>query len=122
MLFRSGAIGGLARRSGPEVAAALRQCLEDPSPEVRLAAAESIAGHADPAADALIVSASQQAGRTGRAPDGRLPYTKARLRLASSLAKGGNKEAAKRICLSILNEKPDEAQQTAADVLLKSLG
>jgi HEAT repeat protein len=114
--FRVGAINGLSDRSGPKVIEALTVCLSDPTPEIRLAAVEALANHADPEADAAIAKAAAGHPRAARR------VVKARLRLAEKLVSAGQPDAAKQIYQSIASGKFDAAQKKAAAAALARLG
>lgn len=115
--FRVGAINALGRRSGSGVVDALKKCAADGEPQVRLAAAEALANHADASADALLVEAGKQ-----HAHRAALQMSKARLRLAGSLQKAGQKDAAKAIYQSVAQTAPREPQKEAAQRALEQLG
>ncbi|HVA47317.1 MAG TPA: HEAT repeat domain-containing protein [Pirellulales bacterium] len=115
--FRIGAINALGRRSGSQVVDVLKACAGDGDPEIRLAAAEALAGHSDATADPLIAALAQQPG-----PRAQLRATKARVRLAARLAGAGQKEAAKRIYEAIAQSDAAAAQKKAATIGLAQLG
>jgi aminopeptidase N len=115
--FRIGAINALGRRNGSQVVDVLKGCAGDNDPEIRLAAAEALANHADASADPLIVAVGTQAGhRAG------LRIAKARVRLAAKLASAGQKDAAKQIYQSIAQSDAAAAQKKAANIGLAQLG
>jgi hypothetical protein len=107
--FRIGAVNALARRSTAGVVEALKKCAADTDAEIRLAAAEALAHHADAAADAAIVEAGNKGGERGV-----LRTSKARLRLAETLAKAGQKDAAQQIYRSIAASDALAPQKKAA--------
>ena len=115
--FRVGAVNALGRRSGSGVIDSLKKCAADAEPHVRLAAAEALANHADASADALLVAAGKQPG-----PRAALRMSKARLRLAGSLTKAGQKDAAKAIYQSVAQSEAGEPQKKAARQALAQLG
>ena len=115
--FRVGAINALGRRSGSRAIDALKKCAADGEPQVRLAAAEALANHADASADALLVEAGKQHGHRAA-----LRMSKARLRLAGSLQNAGQKDAAKAIYQSVAQTAPREPQKKAAQHALEQLG
>jgi HEAT repeat protein len=114
--FRIGAINWLADRSGSKVTETLRTCLSDPTPEIRLAAVEALANHADPQADAAIVQAAANYPRAARR------VVKARLRLAEKLVAANQQGAARQIYQAVASGKFDEAQKKAAAAALARLG
>lgn len=114
--FRIGVLHSLAHRAGAEVTKALKKCVTDPSPQVRLAAAEALAAHADPEADAAIVRAGKGAGRRGQ-----LRIARARLRLAENLSLAGHKAAAVKICDEVKGLKNMPAQTKSAEILQQRL-
>ena len=112
--LRCGAIGALGRRQGQVALDALKTCVKDADADVRLAAAEALANHPDASLDALIAGA----GSHGRA---RCRATKARIRLAETLARSGNKDGAKRVYQAVLAAQPAEAQKKAAKMGIEKL-
>lgn len=115
--FRVGLMAALGRKSGSGAVAALKTALDDPDGAVRLAAAQSLARHADPAHDALIEAAGKSAGLRGL----RLA-TRARLELAAHLAAAGQKDAARSILSAVAEGKYPSAQKQAARAALGALG
>jgi aminopeptidase N len=115
--FRIGAINALGRRSGSQVVDVLKACAGDHDPEIRLAAAEALANHADATADPLIAALGKHGGQRSH-----LRASKARLRLAAKLAGAGEKEAAKNIYQSIAQSDAAAAQKKAAGIALAQLG
>jgi HEAT repeat protein len=116
--FRIGIINSLGRKPGEEsVIRALKVCLKDSEPEVRVAAAEALANHADPELDLAIAA-------VGKTPGGRtkLRVTKARVRMAERLASDGDKDAARKIYESILSDSSEKAGKKAVEVALKKMG
>ena len=107
--FRIGAINSLARRTSTAVADALKKCTADTNADIRLAAAEALAQHADAAADAAIVAAGNQGGERAK-----LRATKARVRLAETLANAGQKDAAQHIYQAIAASDALAPQKKAA--------
>jgi hypothetical protein len=115
--YRVGLMNSLGQRSGEGVVEALKRCAtEDPLTEVRLAAAEALANHPDPASFAVVMKVmespltAQQKGR----------LWKASVRLASAVAASGNKLAAERMFRAIADGGPapqKKAAQAAVDAL-----
>jgi aminopeptidase N len=115
--FRIGAINGLAEHSSCKVInQALRTCLDDPTPEIQLAAIEAMAGHYLPDEDPAIAKLAASYPRAARR------VVKARLRWAEKLASEGQNEAAKKVYQSIAAGKFGEAQKKAAAAALARLG
>ncbi|HWB14533.1 MAG TPA: HEAT repeat domain-containing protein [Pirellulales bacterium] len=117
--FRVGAINALARRRGSQVIDVLKACAGDNDPEVHLAAAEALANHADASAETILRELAKHAA----APRAQLRLAKARVRLAARLASAGQKDAARQIYQSILdNDAAAAAQKRAAGTGLAQLG
>ena len=87
---------------------------------MRLAAAEALAQQPDTAGDALIVQTEKDLGPTNPRVAKRMNV--ARLRLAATLAKAGQKDAARGIYQSLTSDGADEAQKKAAKSALEQLG
>jgi|GEM_PF-780070 len=73
--FRLGAINALGMKTGDKALAALKECLADRTPEIRLTAVEALANFPDPTLDDAITAAmgpmrgpGGPAGREGRPP------------------------------------------------------
>lgn len=120
--FRLGAIGALGRRAGSNVVEALKKCAADSEGEasdveIRLAAADALANHADPSLDAVIVEIARDAD-----PRTQSRAAKARIRLAETLVRAGQKEAGRHIYQAIAHGHADEPQQQAARLALAELG
>lgn len=115
--FRVGAINALGRRKGSGAVDALKKCAADADPQVRLAAAEALANHADASVDALLVEAGKQ-----HADRAALRISKARIRLAENLVRTGQKDAGKAIYQSVAQTAPREPQKKAAQRALEQLG
>jgi len=113
--FRVGAINALGRRKGPNVVAALRKAAEDDDPEAALAAVEALANFADPSVDAVIAKAAG-----AKCAKARARANKARVRLAETLRKAGNKAAARAIYKAIAASDADQVQKRAAETGLKA--
>jgi hypothetical protein len=115
--FRIGAINALGRRNGSQIVDVLKACAGDNDSEIRLAAAEALANHADASADPLIAEVAKHPGQRAA-----LRATKARVRLAAKLASVGQKDAAKQIYQSIAQSDAAAAQKKAAGIGLANLG
>lgn len=116
--FLVGVVSALGLRSGSSVVEALKECASNKrqAVEVRLAAAEALANHAEPDCDAAILAV----GGTGRAAR---RVDRARLRLAANLAAAGQKDAARKIYDDLADgQRVDEVQKKAARVALAQLG
>lgn len=118
--YRIGAINSLGRRSGENVVAALKQCAKDPYVDIRLSAAEALANLPDASSDAAITEAAS--GEGVFADRARARLTKARVRLAETLARNGDKDSAKKIFEAIVSSNPDAAQKEAATIALAQIG
>lgn len=114
--FRVGVVGSLARRSGENVTRALRSLANDPDAEVRLAAADALAGMPDAANDEMLSTMSKSACRCTRSA-----ANKARIRLAETLSRAGDTTAARRIYHSVLHSEADEPQKDAAKAALEAM-
>lgn len=114
--LRTGAINGLAKRQDKEAVEALTKCTSDLNREIRLTAAEALAEHADPSADAALVAVEKKSrGRAKRR------VVQARLQLAENLQKAGQKAASKKICDDVVAGDADKVQKKAAQTLLSRL-
>ena len=148
--FRLGAINALGMKTGDKALAALKECLADRSPEIRLTAVEALANFPDPTLDEAITAALGPArgpggpmGREGQphaerpaqgpgpgqggtgpwgAARGFRRVARARLRLAANLAEAGHKDAARKIYQNIAESRADDAQKKAAGAALARLG
>lgn len=118
--FRIGVINALGRRGGSEVVSALKACAADPHLEIRIAAAEALANHPDSSSDSAIVEAARGNGILEE--QARLRLAKARIRLAETLVRSGNKPAGKKIFEAILTGQPEEPQKDAALRALHQIG
>jgi hypothetical protein len=107
--FRIGVIGALARRSGPAVVAALKQCAQESDPRIALSACEALCSHADPAIDPVLTAAGRRLDRS------RTRVQRARIRLAETLAKANRPDAAERVYHDVLRDKPEKPQAQAAE-------
>lgn len=107
--FRVGIVNALAKKNGSATVEALKTSTTDHEPEVRLAAAEALALMPDAALDAAIAStttgaSTRRAARTARA----------RLRLAETLLRAGQKDAAKTVFAAIAAADVPAPQKKAA--------
>ncbi|HEY1599729.1 MAG TPA: hypothetical protein VGG64_09015 [Pirellulales bacterium] len=118
--FRVGVVNALSRRSDAGALAAIKQAAGDSSTDVRLAAAEALAQQVDPAGDAVIVQIGKELGPANPRASKRTDV--ARLRLAGTLAKAGQKDAARGIYQALASDGADEAQKKAAKTALEHLG
>lgn len=118
--FRAGAINALGRRSGPEVVEALKKCAQDPYIEIRLVAAEALANQPDASSDTVITEAANGDGVFAERARARL--AKARIRLAETLVRSGDKAAGKKIYEAVVSSNPDDAQKEAASIALAQIG
>jgi hypothetical protein len=117
--FRLGAINSLGRKSGSNVVAALKKCAQDPNFELRLAAAEALANLPDASGDEAITAA---AGKSNvGAPRGNRRLAKARIRLAETLVRSGQKDAGKKVYAAVAQGEYDEVQKKAASAALSRL-
>jgi len=118
--FRVGVTNALGKRKDAAAIDALKQAATDSSVEVRLAAAEGLALQADAAGDAIIVELGKQLGPGNARAGKRMDI--ARLQLAATLAKAGQKDAARGIFQALSSDGADEAQKKAAKTALEQLG
>jgi hypothetical protein len=114
--FRVGVVNSLGKRRGPEALSVLQTAASDREAEVRLAAVEALANFPEPGNDAIMIKAllpsTLEAQRRA---------SRARLRLAETLRKAGNRTAAMQIYQAIRSSQADAPQKTAAEIGLKSL-
>jgi hypothetical protein len=118
--YRVGVIGTLGHRSGNIAVDALKQVADDTGVEVRLVAAESLAEQPDASGDAIIAKIGKDLGATS--PRAAKRTSIARLQLAATLAKAGQKDAARGIFQSVASDGADDAQKNAAKSALTQLG
>jgi len=118
--FRVGLVNALARRNDPAAREALHKAAADPSSEVRLAAAEALALQPDSTGDAVIVVVGKELRATNSRAAKRADI--ARLRLAGTLSRAGQNDAARGIYQALASEGADEAQKKAAKAALEKLG
>jgi len=114
--FRVGLINALAKKNGSATVEALRSATTDNEPEVRLAAAEALAQMPDATLDAAIAgiatgASTRRAARTARA----------RLRLAETLLRTGNKDAAKMVFAAVAAADVPAPQKKAALAAVSTL-
>lgn len=115
--FRVGAVNALAERSGAEVVDTLKKCAEAENQiEVRVAAAEALANQADPSGDAVIAAIGELPSARARKLAAR-----ARVRLADTLVRAGQKDAAKQIYQAVAASKAPEAQKKTAKAAAATL-
>jgi HEAT repeat protein len=117
--FRVGAINALGRRSGPVVVAALKKYASHGDPEIRMAAAEALANLPDASSDPVIEKVSSDRSGNSRATK-RMAI--ARLRLADTLARAGQKDAAATVYRAVESAAVEEPQKKAAHASLEKLG
>ena len=118
--FRVGVTNALAKRKDAAALEALKLAVGDSSQDVRLAAAEGLALQADAAGDAAIIEVGKQLGPASPRAAKRMDI--ARLQLAATLAKAGQKDAARGIYQALTSDGADEAQKKAAKTALEQLG
>jgi HEAT repeat protein len=110
--FRIGAINALGARKTPKSMEALTACIADPDPRIRLAAAEALACCGDPSATAVVAQSFDP--NRGWAPHANMNRTL--LRMASNLAKSGNKPAADMIFRNVGGSRPEPHQLRAVQL------
>jgi HEAT repeat protein len=114
--FRTGVVNALGKRRGENAQAALRDIASgDPDPDMQIAAVEALANYPDRGNDDLIYKMTQNSD-----PATRSRARKARVRLAATLLKAGNKTAARAIYTDIKSGGADPAQIKAAEIGLKA--
>jgi HEAT repeat protein len=120
--FRIGAINALGRRGcgDAKVIETLRKCAGDEDFAVRMAACDALANHPAADSDATLLAAGKQ-GEGQAARHARRQIAKARIRLAETLARAGQKAAGKKIYQAVLADKIDEPQKKAAQIGLQHL-
>ena len=112
--FRVGVVNALGRCHCEASMNALRSLTSDADGEVRLAAAEALAGFAEPTHDAIIAGAAK-----ADAPRAEARAAKARIRLAETLRNAGEQAAATRIYNTMKqSNKVAPAQRKAAELAL----
>ena len=116
--FRVGVVNALAKRTDSQPAAdVLKGLVGDVDREVVMAAVDGLANFADPTCHAAMTKALKcKCRKTAQHVD------KARLRLAETLVKAGKPNPAKRICSAIISSEANDAQKTAAKIILKMAG
>lgn len=116
--YRVGVVNSLGVRGGKKVVQALQGLTDDVDNEVRLAAWDALARIPDAGSDAIIAAAAKC-----KCPVARLGANKARVRLAETLARSGDKAAARRIYEDIRrSDTVAPAQKQAAEIGIKALG
>lgn len=120
--FRIGAINALGRRccGDAKVVETLRKCAGDDAFAVRMAACDALANHPAADSDATLLAAGKQ-GEGQAARHARRHIAKARVRLAETLVRAGQKAAGKKIYQAVLADKIDEPQKKAAQRGLEQL-
>ncbi|HEX3870646.1 MAG TPA: HEAT repeat domain-containing protein [Pirellulales bacterium] len=120
--FRIGVVNSLGRKAtSPEVVSALRKCLSDSEPEIRLAAVEALANHADASLDPAIAAVAKGATAASSRRT-KLRVSKARMRLAERLSKQGDKDAAQKIYDSLAKDDAEGVQKRAAGLARDNRG
>jgi len=133
--FRVGLVGSLGNRRGDNVVKRLQMLVEDFDPRVQRAAADALAGIPEPSNDLVLSALSRKSCRpvdhSGLGPAARCSHPdcqltrqaahKARVRLAETLARSGNRAAARKICQDILHGEAGEAHKKAAKIALESM-
>ncbi|MCW5977947.1 MAG: hypothetical protein KIT09_07705 [Bryobacteraceae bacterium] len=112
-VFCAGVVNSLAKRRGPEAAAAVRRAAGDPQPEVRIAALYALAETPDASHDAILAKMTEASS-----PEEAAAAHVARARLADTLWRSGGRAAAERIYRSILESGAGEPQKVAARLAL----
>jgi HEAT repeat protein len=113
---RASIVDGLAALAEPKAAPALKQAVQDPDREVRVAAGAGLAKLGDASAvDLLIKAAGAKPGWE------RVQATKNCLVLAENLLTAGNKIAAVKIYAHLRNSRSDPAERYVRDVAEKAL-
>lgn len=116
--FRVGVVGSLGDRSGNKVVKALQGLADDVDHEVRLAAFDALAKIPDAGSDAVLAAAAKC-----KCPVARQGAIKARVRLAETLARSGDKANARRIYEDIRRSDAAGApQKKAAEIGIKAMG
>jgi HEAT repeat protein len=114
--FRVGVVNSLGKRRGPKALSVLQAAASDREADVRLAAVEALANFPEPTNDAIIIKVllpgTLEAQRRA---------SRARLRLAETLRKAGNRTAAMQIYTAIRSGEAEAPQKKAAEIGLKSL-
>jgi HEAT repeat protein len=118
--FRVGVTNALGKRRDAAAVEALKKATSDTSTEIRLAAAEGLALQPEASGDAAIVEVRKQLGPSSPRATKRMDI--ARLQLAATLAKAGQKDAARNIYQGLASDGADEAQKKAAKTALEHLG
>jgi HEAT repeat protein len=114
--FRVGVAGSLAGRSGSSVTKALQALIDDEDGAVRVAAADTLATIPNADSHDVLVTLSKRECRPTRQA-----AHKARIRLAETLARAGDKAAARKIYQAVRHSEAGEPQKKAAGIGLDSL-
>lgn len=114
--FRIGVLAALATRSGSKAIDALRACAADEDRDVALTALEALANHPDASNDSLFSQAAEKLG-----PSYLARLERARLRLAETLERAGQTDAARGIYQGLAKGASDEAPRAAAQAALERL-
>ncbi|NLX13742.1 MAG: hypothetical protein GXY44_08840 [Phycisphaerales bacterium] len=115
--FLTGVVSSLGQRQCPEAMTALQKLAVDETydMQVRLAAVDMLANYPEPANDEIILAIAQS-------PCSKAKAAAARVRLAETLNKVGNKNAARNIYQAIKACKCDHpAQKKAAELALQNM-
>ena len=116
--FRIGAINALGARKTAKSMEALTACAADPDPRIRLAAAQALACCGDPSSTAVVAQSFDP--NRGWAPHANMNRTL--LRLASNLAKSGNKPAADMVFRNVGGGRPEPYQLRAVQLGVQPQG
>lgn len=112
--FRVGLLNALGDKSGSAVIETLTKATQDDEPEVRLAAAEALAEMPDAAHDLVIAALEFNGNRRFESRAAR-----ARIRLANTLVRAGQADAAKAVFSAVAKAEVAEPQKEAAAAALK---
>lgn len=116
--FLVGVMHALGQRTGDGVYEALVEGTKDANGDVRVAAAEALAQHADPAGDQHI----NDVAADGLTAIQQKQLAKARVRLAGTLMHASKLAEAKTVFASILSSNPPEPQANACRRALERIG
>ncbi|MBS0209902.1 MAG: hypothetical protein JSS27_13215 [Planctomycetes bacterium] len=111
--FRCGLLNSLARKSGSNVNAALKECLGEKGTAVRLAAVEALANQPELENDAAIASVKLNGRGAAR-------VIRARLRLGYTLLKADRKDQARKVFDAIGAGPCTEWQKKAVEVAMQA--
>ncbi len=115
--YRVGVVGSLGDRNGDKVVKALQGLANDLDQEVRVAAFDALAKIPDASSDEVIAAAAKC-----KCPIARQAAVKARVRLAETLARSGDKSNARRILEDIRRSDANAPQKKAAEIGIKAMG